>query len=600
MPLKQYAFQSLFILLAGLGHAAHAQISTIDQYNQTLPMWGTSWTPSARSINGYNASFYTGFAPRSQNPNRIHVHMARGNQTRVTVILDDQTIRDYLYDLSKRADFYRQATRSGWINLAPPQSSFTPHAQAFENIVASPTYGIQDFVRGSHTPEETYLKSIRVMSALNRMRIFHLNINLSQSFLKWKKEILDKNSDKLEDPKVAAFVINTMLLGRVNYLERPTSELTSQLVALSQTQDSDGFVRKALELFKIATQDKYNFRVLNADGQFVSPISCESAQSCFLKYSEFTAIYPTGSVKNTVQDSEGNSIPDLALPGLWNFQADPGADVDNIHPEPYYGFIPKLDYEDKGFNFGFHNPAVRFYQVDPTIKNVLSIPLDHTTYWSVKRGGVSHGCSRLAAGHTWELRHILPVENEKMVRVHLFANLAQEFDVFDVNGDGEPEVMGVDYLLSYDLQDASNGLSREGAALQVGLDHKTQFYQSLYGAKNVFRFEDRGRSHFTFVRPTIAVHTFVDLNDRFVNSRYYSTVDLPLYEQAYEKDKIQFYDPVDTNLLDGFSQAPISKRLVRLLGRVRGCAPQSDKNACGEAAFESEALRISKELGRPL
>lgn len=579
---------------------AHAQISTIEQYNQSLPMWGTSWTPSARSINGYNASFYTGFAPRAQNPNRIHVHVARGNQTRVTVILDDQTVLDYLYDLAKRADFYRRATQAGWIDLAPPNSSFTPQAQAFESIVNSSAYGIQDFVRSSHSTEEIYLKSLRVLSALNRIRVFHLNINLSQSFLKWKKEILEENAQKLEDPKVAAFVLNTMLLGRVNYVERPTTQMMALLVALSQTQDENAFVLKAVELFKLATQDKYNFRVLTANGQFTSPISCESAQSCFLKYSEFTAIYPTGSVKNTVQDSAGNSIPDLALPGLWNFQADPGADVDNIHPEPYYGFIPKLDYEDKGYNFGFHNPAVRFYQVDPSIKNILSIPADHTTYWSVKRGGVSHGCSRLAAGHTWELRHILPVENDKMTQVFLFANLAQEFDVFDVNGDGENEIMGVEYLLSYDLQDASNGLSREGAALQIGLDQKTQFYQNLYGAKNVFRVEDRGRSQFTFLRPSIAVHTFADFKDRFVNSRFHSPVDLPLYEQKYEQDKIQFYDPADTALLDGFSQAPLSKRLVRLLGRVRGCAPTSDKTKCGEAAFDNEASRISKELGRPL
>jgi hypothetical protein len=39
-----------------------------------------------------------------------------------------------------------------------------------------------------------------------------------------------------------------------------------------------------------------------------------------------------------------------------------------------------------------------------------------------------------------------------------------------------------------------------------------------------------------------------------------------------------------------------SKQFVRLFGRVRGCAPFSDKEACGEAAFLNEKNQLLKVL----
>ena len=50
-----------------------------------------------------------------------------------------------------------------------------------------------------------------------------------------------------------------------------------------------------------------------------------------------------------------------------------------------------------------------------------------------------------------------------------------------------------------------------------------------------------------------------------------------LYEQVYEQDKVQFY-----------AVRSVDKTRIRLMGRVRGCAPDSDKDACGEAAFAQE------------
>ena len=43
----------------------------------------------------YEPAFYTGFAPRTLDPQRIHLHLGRGNQLRVTVVLGDDVLREY-------------------------------------------------------------------------------------------------------------------------------------------------------------------------------------------------------------------------------------------------------------------------------------------------------------------------------------------------------------------------------------------------------------------------------------------------------------------------------------------------------------------------
>src|SRR5271169_797121 len=56
----------------------------------------------------YEPAFYTGFAPRAYDPQRIHLHLGRGNQLRVTVVLADDVLRDYAADLLDRYRTYRR------------------------------------------------------------------------------------------------------------------------------------------------------------------------------------------------------------------------------------------------------------------------------------------------------------------------------------------------------------------------------------------------------------------------------------------------------------------------------------------------------------
>ena len=44
-------------------------------------------------------TFYTGFAPRTLDPARLHLHVGRGNQLRVTVVLADDVLAEYARDL---------------------------------------------------------------------------------------------------------------------------------------------------------------------------------------------------------------------------------------------------------------------------------------------------------------------------------------------------------------------------------------------------------------------------------------------------------------------------------------------------------------------
>jgi hypothetical protein len=323
------------------------------------------------------------------------------------------------------------------------------------------------------------------------------------------------------------------------------------------------------------TGSKYNFSVLNSNNQFQAAIQC-SPTSCNLTYPEFTTVYPTGSLEDTTTDDFGNQINAYATPGLWNFLSRAGKhDVDHIRDEPYYGFVPKMDFE--GIGNGFHNPAVRFWGPSSDIRKGIGMPANHSTLWTVKRGPVSHGCLRLPTGHVWELRQIMPVENSKMEQVFFFGNRSADFDLYDVDGNGTLEIMGVEYLISYGLQGADGVLRREGAGLN--LNSKTDFYSNLYGANQVFQVSG---SVFMFNNPKVSFPSHLDYQRKNVQSRATIPGSFPLYEQAFEREKVQFY---------GLKDLLAKKDLVRLMGRVRGCAPTSDKNSCGENTFDSEAQK---------
>ena len=63
-------------------------------------------------------SFYTGFAPRSQEPERVHLQIGRGNQVRFTLVLSDEAIDGYARDLLYRYQTYKQLIDTKKIKLS--------------------------------------------------------------------------------------------------------------------------------------------------------------------------------------------------------------------------------------------------------------------------------------------------------------------------------------------------------------------------------------------------------------------------------------------------------------------------------------------------
>lgn len=577
---------------------------TIEDYNSSLPIWGTSWTSGNNAIGGYYPSFYTGFAPRVNTPSRIHIKLARGNNTRISLILDEQTASDYLFDLVKKYNFFQNVTGKNAIvntNVDNKSAKFLPQLASFNKILESDAYGIIPFVAraktGATTREEIYAKGLETIKALNPGRVYNIRLNLTNEFRKWKSQMRstlgtqDAVAFFAKSPNQTVIAIDSLVWGRVNYVAKPSAEVMTKLAALAEMAKLDGnedeFVLNALDLFKLVTGNKYQIRNL-AGGRWEDAIQCSSAASCQLVYSEFTTIYPTGTVVERVRDQFGNSISGFGTSGLWQFLSRSYADIDNIREEPYYGWIPKMDYE--GIGNGFHNPGVRNWP-SKAVRAALNIPANHETLWAVMRGGVSHGCSRLASGHAWEMRNILPNQNSVATKVNTFMSDPRDFDVYDIDGDGNPEIMGVKYSISYGTQAASGLANREGKDLDIAERGKAKFYTSLYGAKNVFTIDANGT--YQFSNPGVSVPSYLDYLKRGMKTRMVVNGTIPLYEQEYERDKIQLYMPSDSSGLEAVANnSLLSKRIVRLMGRIRGCSPFSDKEACGEAAFDREANQI--------
>ncbi len=597
---------SALVFLSSSTLFAVDKIQTIEEFNNSLPYWGTSWSYGGDEVKGvdgtrYFPGFYTGFVARSQYPNRIHVRTSRGNQTRITVILDDQTLNNYLFDLAKRYEVYKKFTSADGqkpLVRVLKQEAGTPQLEYFNAILESPKYSILDFVNDAKSGKESeaaiYTKSLDVLDQLNPARIFRLSFNLNSEFAKWKDDVkeLVGNDDPASvftaSSQSTVIAINSLLWGRINITEKPSAETINQLVdaarlALSNSNE-EAFMSSAIKLFKMATGSKYDFKTVNEKGEFQAALQCSDLKRCTLSYPEFTTVNPTGSAEATTRDDFGNKINDFRTPGLWQFFAyeSSGRDFDNIRKEPFYAWVPWLGYERMGN--AFHNPAVTFWSPSKDTKAALGIAENHRAFNTVKRGAVSHGCLRMPPGQVWEMRHIFPVQNSVATQVYFF-------DVYDVDGNGTLEVMGVEYFISYS-KSVSN--DREGGKLDVSDDKRLEFYSNLYGKNGVFTVEN---GKYMFQNPSVSLPSYLNFQQKRKNAtRVQMQGSFPLYEQKYQQDKIQFYVPAKTDGLTGMSNTPVSKRIVRLMGRIRGCAPKADKEACGEAAFDKEAKQIWNEV----
>jgi hypothetical protein len=257
-----------------------------------------------------------------------------------------------------------------------------------------------------------------------------------------------------------------------------------------------------------------------------------------LGFDEFTAIYPVGTL-NGYTTYHGRQIPEYPTPGrraLTTHQRT--LTVDHVPTDTDYSYSPWIPYMHVGPRL--HNAIHTLYwQMKPTEtrflppawRSVSSGSRDGQPFgylWLLSRGPMSHGCTHLNVGHISELRQILPTDPDQLAQVDMFLTKSYLYDVFDIDGDFQPEVMGVRYFIAYALKDNKPGQLRV-------LDDRHAYYDWLYGGELAYDPADRGIFHH------IKDGRFIDRTA--VDGAEYER--LELHEADYETERIQFYRLVD-------------------------------------------------------
>jgi len=468
----------------------------------------------------YEPSFYTGFGPRSNEPERLHLHVGRGNQLRMTLVLSDDVLETYASNLLTRYETYRYLVDSGRIQLTQ-NDGFA----AFETTIKQ--IDLETVVAGQRDAEAEVVRkqNLALMEELNPGRVFRIRIAIDDLLRKWAGELTPSDHGRISAARNLELV-NLLLPTRlwVTKLDQRTSSDLKTLVALAPKpggMPSEAFRAAYLALFEKVSNGIY-------------PMSGDH-----LEFAEFTAIHPVGTL-NAYTTYKGRKIPQYPTPGRRAFTYHQRSrTVDHIPTIAIYSYLPWLPYMHVGpkLHNSFHslwwrmNPAQAKFLPATITRGDRSHRDDGAPYqrlWLLSRGPMSHGCTHVNAGHISELREILPATPELMSKVDAFINKSHQFDVFDIDGDLTPEVIGVRYFVAYSLRD------KQPDRLRAPIERRA-YYDWLYGGEA--HFASDGSAWFEDVDDTA-------FSDRYAtNGRHYGRV--RLYEANYEPEKIQFYKMVD-------------------------------------------------------
>ena len=209
--------------------------------------------------------------------------------------------------------------------------------------------------------------------------------------------------------------------------------------------------------------------------------------------------------------------------------------VDYISGAGYYGLIPMFPYEYGGgsaYN-SIHNTGISNW-----IPGHPLLPKEWRGYSEgsrsgkpynrvalTSRGPVSHGCTRLNSGHLAELRELFPSTSEDMEKIVNYRNISHCYDVFDPKGDGNVEIMGVQYYFAFRH-------TKSRVAKQIwSQNNREDFYNWLYADEMNYG--------------PIGAVTFDDVCEgKFVKRKAVEGKrwqGLSLYEAPYQPETVQFY-----------------------------------------------------------
>ncbi len=467
----------------------------------------------------YEPSFYTGFAPRAREPRRLHLHVGRGNQLRITLVLSNRVQEKYVDGLLARYRAYSELIEHGKVKITQ-NTGF----DAFTKTVLE--LNLDDLVaeEADLSPAALRERNLGLMERLNPGRVFRIRIPTDKLIERWTAQVT-KADRKSTTKERQLELLNLMLPTRlwITKLEPAVAKSLRELISLVP-KDGDPDI---LDL-----RDPYLALLAHISGG-IYPVSGEH-----LEFAEFTAIHPVGTF-NSYVTHKGRKIPQYPTPGrraLTYHQRT--KTVDHIPDVAVYGYLPWIPYMHVGkrLHNSFHT---LWWRMDPSktqflpdeVKNSDRASHDGKPYkrlWLLSRGPMSHGCTHVNAGHISELREMLPAQPDTMDDVDAFINKSHLFDVFDIDGDMEPEVMGVRYFVAFSLRNKKPHKLR--APTERGA-----YYDWLYGGE--IKYHADGGGWFEDIRDGAFI------GRKAVNGREFGPIDL--YEADYEPEKIQFYQMVD-------------------------------------------------------
>jgi len=466
----------------------------------------------------FEPSFYAGFAPRCQEPRRIHIHLGRGNQLRVTVVLSDHIIDEYIPDLAYRYHVYEELINSSRISLSQNRGFEKFKARLIKEKIL-------DLAEQKGTLDRAAYRKIALekLQKLNPGKIFPIKIDFERRVRDWSAQLAGIEVEKISLTETLD-LINAMLPTRlmITELSAETKKRLRHVISLFARYEKmedpalwDRFYLAAVDLFTSVTDGIY-------------PIKGK-----MLDFYEFTAIYSVGSW-NKYGKYGGIEIPVYPWPGKRRLHIHQRTRIVDHIARRSYGYLPWIPYMHVGKRL--HNSFHSLWFRIETRKNKF-IPdawRQNTTdsrtgkpypyLWLVSRGPMSRGCTHVNAGHISEFRQLLPSTEAALLRVITYHNKSNHFDVFDINGDGKPEVMGVKYYYAYTLK------AKKPHRLRAPSD-RTSFYKWLY--KNGYHYDQGNRLIFDRVTDSKFI------GKKAVKGKTYRNIQL--YEADYTPETIQFY-----------------------------------------------------------
>jgi hypothetical protein len=471
--------------------------------------------PSGVLFNKYDPNFYTGFAPRVQKKENVTIHLGRGNQVRIRMVLTDESISSYLEDQVARHDLYQEVIDKKVITLTTNKSWENYDAKVQEEKLVDLAARKSELA-----PDQWRQLNLDAIDRLNPGRLHHIERDFNAMATDFASSL--KAAEPPKNLKEKLVIINDFFPHRV-YLTDLTEEQDTaftELLSLAKAGDTEAFAAQAKPFFNDITSNLYAIN----DGK--------------LDFYEFTSIFPAGTYDKTTTYKD-RVIPLFTTTGVWTLIprehgiGDTGM-VDYISKAGYYGLMPMLPYQYAGgasYN-AFHNPGISNWMAGhPLIPEEWRTSTENSRSGKpylrasiTSRGPVSHGCTRMSSGHLSEFREMLPSTSDGMKGIRVFLNRSQCYDIYDIDGDGIEEAMGVQYYIAF------QGKSRV-ANLIWAQNNRKDFYDWLYGDEIVY-----GEPGEVTVKEAVSCD-FVER--KAVEGRVYTNI--KLYEAPSEPEFLQFY-----------------------------------------------------------